>query len=240
MRIGKLLAAIFGSLILLTGAVMTTGGAIALAVTDGNGWVNAPAARIQTDTAAVVGADIYLDLGDAIDERTYVSFGDIPARIDVDSRNGKDVFVGIGAAEDVAAYVAGTAYARADFFEDDLELFTRGGDATLISPASQSFWVASATDGSLDWDLESGNWSVVIANADGSSGVDVAVTGSARIPFVEAIGIGLLVFGVMAIVGGAVMLYFGVRSDPQPRAGAPAQPTTPTPSETPGAPVIVS
>ncbi|HSF84764.1 MAG TPA: hypothetical protein VLG28_03770 [Acidimicrobiia bacterium] len=240
MRIGKLLAAIFGSLILLSGAAMTTGGAIALAVTDGNGWINAPTARVETDTAAVVGADIYLDLGDAIDEQTYVSFSDIPARIEVDSRNGKDVFIGVAAAEDVASYLRGTAHARADFFDDDIELFTSDGGTVLVSPAAQPFWVASATDGSLDWDLESGNWSVVIANADGSSGVDVAVTGSARIPFVEAIGIGLLVFGVMAIVGGAVMLYFGVRSDPRAQWATPAQPTPPAPSDTTNEPVIVS
>lgn len=214
MRIGKLLAAIFGSLILLVGAGMTTAGAVALAVTDADGWITPPTARVSTDTAAVVGGDINLELGEAIDDRTFVSVGDIPARIEVDSRNGKAIFIGIAPAEDVANYLAATSHVRAELFEDDVELFTATGSASLPVPEGESFWVASSADGSLDWDLTSGIWSVVIANADGSEGVDVAITASARIPFVEAIGIGLLVVGVLAIAGGAVMLYFGVRADP--------------------------
>lgn len=228
MRIGKLLAAIFGGLILLGGAALTTGGAIVMAVTDGDGWVTAPTARIDTATAAVVGANISVDLGDAIDERTFVDFGEIPARIEAESRNGKDIFIGIGAWEDVAAYVGGIAHVRADVFEDDVDLYTADGITALPSPADHDIWVVSTTGGELDWDLQSGTWSILVANADGSPGVDVAVTGSARIPFVEAIGIGMLVVGVLAIVGGAVMLYMGVRADPRQLAAAPApQPTPP-------------
>ncbi len=231
MRIGKLLAAIFGGLILLGGAAMTTGGAFALGVTDGDGWITAPTARVETETAAIVGTDISLELGDAIDNRTFVDFGSIPARIEVEGRNGKEVFIGIAPAEDVGGYVDGTAYVRAHVFEDDLDLTTTAGTASIAPPADESFWAASSTDGNLDWDLESGSWSVVVANADGSPGVDVRLTGSARIPFVEAIGIGLLVFGVLAIVGGATMLYLGVRSDPsQPRPQA--SPPSPTPAPT--------
>ena len=86
MRIGKLLAAIVGAVVLLAGAGMTTAGAIALGAADGDGWVSAPRTRLSTDTAALVGADIEVDLGEAIDERTFVSFDDIPTRIEIDSR----------------------------------------------------------------------------------------------------------------------------------------------------------
>ncbi len=238
MRLGKLLAAIFGSLILLAGAAMTTGGAIAMAVTDGDGWVHAPTACIETDTAAVVGSDISIDLGEAIDERTFVSFSEIPARIEVDSRNDQEIFVGIARTEDVEAYLAGGSYVRADFFSDDVSLSTTVGGSELGVPSDEDFWVASTTEGNLDWDLASGNWSVVVANADGSAGVDIAVTGAARIPFVEALAIGLLIVGVLSIVGGAIMLYFGVRTDPRRQIPvAPTRPNTPDSSPEP-APVV--
>ncbi len=239
MRIGKLLAAIFGGLILLGGTALTTGGAIVMAVTDGDGWVTAPTARIETETAAVVGANIDVDLGEAIDERTFVDFGNIPARIEAESRSGKDVFIGIAPHDDISAYVGGIAHVRADVFEDNVDLFTADGGGELPVPTEQTIWVSSSTDGRLDWDLESGTWSVVVANVDGSPGIDVAVTGSARIPFVEAIGIGMLVVGVLAIVGGAVMLYFGVRADPyRPVPGAAA--SSPVDSPAPQEPQIVS
>ncbi len=227
MRIGKLLAAVFGALVLLGGAGMTTAGAVALGVADGDGWVGAPEVHIGTDAAALVGADIDIDLGDAINDRTFVTFDDIPLRIDASSRNGKDVFVGIGSDADVDAYLAGGSYALVEFWHDDLEVTNHGGAGALAAPAEQTFWAASSTTGDLEWDVQSGQWSLVVMNADGSSGVDVSVDAAARIPFIEAFGIGLLVFGVMAIVGGAVLLYFGVRSDPTGRGKMPASPPPP-------------
>lgn len=242
MRIGKLLAAVFGALILLAGAGMTTGGAVALGVADGDGWVDAPAVHIGTDTAALVGADIDIDLGDAINDRTFVTFDDIPVRIEATSRNGKDVFVGIGSEADVDAYLAGGNYAVVDFWHDDLDVTDRGGEGSLPAPVNQGFWVASSATGDLDWDLQSGQWSLVVMNADGAEGVDVSVDAAARIPFLEAFGIGLLVFGVMAIIGGAVLLYFGVRSDPRGRDDERAAPTPPPApvDEEPNAPATVS
>ena len=245
MRIGKLLAAIFGALLLLAGAGMTTGGAIALGVSDGDGWVNAPSVRLDTDTAALVGADIDIELGEAIDDRTFVSFEEIPTLIDVDSRNDKEIFVGIARNDDVDEYLAGGTYAVVEFWDDDVEVVHRDGGATLAPPATQDFWVASSETGALEWDLEDGTWSIAVLNADGSERVDVRVDASARIPFIGAIGIGLLVFGVMAVIGGAVMLYFGVRSDPRGRAASPADAAPPTPPaapapEEPQEPVIVS
>ncbi len=207
---------------------MTTAGSIALGVSDADGWVTTPTPRITTDAAAIVGTNIDVDLGEAIDHETFIGFGEIPARIDIESRNGKDIFVGIGTETDVARYLAGTAHARVDIFDGDVDVTAFRGDALGGSPAERDIWVASSTTGHLDWDLTSGRWSIVVANADGSPGVDVAVTGAAKIPLIEAIGIGLLAFGVLAIVGGAILLYFGVRADPrrdrQVAAGSPSRP----------------
>ena len=61
------------------------------------------------------------------------------------------------------------------------------GDRSAGAPGAQRFWAASAQGGgtqALTWDVEDGDWSVVVMNADGSPGVDAGVSAgaSARLP----------------------------------------------------------
>ena len=44
----------------------------------------------------------------------------------------------------------------------------------------------------LDWDVEDGNWSVVVMNADGSAGVDAGVSAGANLPFLDDLGLWLV------------------------------------------------
>ena len=52
------------------------------------------------------------------------------------------------------------------------------GDARAPSPGTQDFWVASSTGSgprTLEWDPTDGSWTVVVMNADGRAGIDVAL-----------------------------------------------------------------
>jgi hypothetical protein len=212
MRIGKLISAVAGVLLLLAGLGMGVAGGLALALPDDDGWVTIGPARVRSDAAALVGTDIDIDLGDHIaDGRTVVTWDTIATRITVDDRNGKDVFIGIGPEDAVAGYLAGSAVAYADWHHDDIDLsgFVPGGPAS--DPAEETFWTASSTDGVLDWDVADGEWAVAVINADGSPGIDVAVTGAAEIPFLRAIGVGLLAGGLLFFGGGIWLTYLGVR-----------------------------
>jgi hypothetical protein len=224
MRIGKLISAFAGVLVIVAGLGMTVAGGLALALPDDDGWVELGPARVRSDAAALVGTDIDVDLGDRIAEgRTVVTWDAIATRITVDDRNGKDVFIGVGPEDAVDAYLAGSAVAYADWHDDDIDLsgFVPGGPAA--DPTAQTFWIASSTDGVLDWNVADGEWAVAVLNADGSHGIDVAVTGAADIPFLQAIGVGLLAGGLLFIGGGVWLMYLGVR-EARPR------PTThPTP-----------
>jgi hypothetical protein len=232
MRPAKLIAAVVGVLILLGSAAFVTAGAVTLAVTDGDGWIEAGPVRITSASTALVGDDIDVDLGDAVDERTWIGIGEVPARIDVATRNGKDVFVGIAPASTVDRYLAGIAHDRVDIFGNRAADLRRTGGATALEdPAAQEFWVESSTTGTLEWDITDGEWAVVVLNADGSPGVDVAVTGAARIPFARGIAAVLIVAGVLGLAGGATLTYFGVRRGPKPPA--------PVPPATPAEPVAV-
>lgn len=231
MRITKLLAAVIGFPMIIGSFALVVGGGIALAVPDDDGWVSAGPIRLQTDSAALVGDDLQIDFGETFaDGRTFVSWGEIPAEIEITSRNGKDVFVGIATRDDARAYLDGVAIDRLTSFDHDHEVEHVLGTYQAIPPADTDIWVASSIDGLLEWDLHSGEWAIVAVNADGSPGLDVGVTGSAKIPFLTALGVVLLVLGVAGITAGSMLTYYGVRRARDPRPATPAAPpATPDP-----------
>ena len=229
MRIGKLLAAIIGVPTVIVGLAMTFGGAVALAVPDDDGWVSAGPLHMRTEAVGFVGEGLHLDFdGHVGDGRTFIGWDVVPARVEVESRNGKEVFVGVARTADARDYLAGIAVDRVESLHGDTDLVHLGGATSVAPPSSQNFWVATDTSGAVEWSLVEGDWSVVVLNADGSSGVDVAVTGSARIPFLPIVGGGLIAFGVIGVIVGSLLTYFGVRSvtyrEPTPSAPTPTAP----------------
>jgi hypothetical protein len=90
----------------------------------------------------------------------------------------------------------------------------RPGSSAPGAPAGERFWAASATGAgtqSLSWPVESGDWAVVVMNADGSAGVRTDVSVGAKVPAVLWIGIGLLVVGIALGAGGGALLRSGLR-----------------------------
>src|SRR5215212_8598733 len=74
------------------------------------------------------------------------------------------------------------------------------GDRAPADPAGEDIWSASTSGTgtqSLEWDIEDGDWSAVVMNADGSPGVDVRASAGAGASFLQPLGLGLL--------GGAVV-----------------------------------
>lgn len=228
MRITKLLAAVIGVPMVIASIAMTVGGGIALAVPDDNGWVSAGPLRMRTEAVGFVGEDLHIDFGDhATDGRTFIGWEAIPARVDVDSRNGKEIFVGVASTADAQAYLEGIAVARVETLDDNPDLVDVPGASSVAPPETQDFWVATNAAGEVEWSLAEGDWSVVVLNSDGTSGVDVAVTGSARIPFLGVIGVVLIALGVIGTILGSLLTYFGVRTVRRPASSpdlAPPQP----------------
>jgi hypothetical protein len=226
MKVTKLVAALVGVPTVLGGLALTVLGGIALAVPDDDGWISAGPVRVSSPAVALVGEEIRIDLGNHVGNGgTFVGWDGIPARLDASSRNGKEIFIGVGADADVAAYLSGVSVARIESFHDDPDFEERSGAGTVSPPAEQDIWVASSVDGSLDWDVTDGEWAVVLLNSDGSSGMDVSVSGSARIPYLGVIGVGAIALGLILMTFGALLTYFGVRAvRPPPPAATPPQP----------------
>lgn len=118
----------------------------------------------------------------------------------------KPVFVGIARKADVEAYLRDSAHT----ILTDLDFETQTADARHTSgttvparPGDQDIWVASAEGAgtrTLTWDVEDGDWSVVVMNADGSLGVDANVGAGLSMPLVETLGIGLSAGGSVLVL----------------------------------------
>ena len=92
----------------------------------------------------------------------------------------------------------------------------------MSRPARRPTIWAASTQGSgsqtLDLGLEDGDWSVIVMNADGSPGVQVDVSAGAKVPYLTAIGWGLLGGGTGLLAVATLLVVLGVRG-PRNRSG---------------------
>ena len=158
--------------------------------------------------------DLFIDTDGAgwfLDRNRY---GEI--RLEVSS--GKPVFVGIARSRDVAAYLRGTQH---DLVRDvsyspfDADYRRVAGDERPPRPAAQGFWAASASGTgtqAVAWDVEDGDGSVVVMNADASRGVDADAKAGAELPFLASLGWGALIAGLVALVIAATLAIVGMRA----------------------------
>jgi hypothetical protein len=100
-----------------------------------------------------------------------------------------------------------------------LTLARQGGTATPPPPASQSFWVAKANGNhpTLTWTVTSGSYRVVVMNTGAAAPVAFAGGLDLTIPHSFAIGIGLLIGGIVLVLIAIVLIVLGARTRPQSR-----------------------
>ena len=212
-----------GAIVLVLAALVLAAAGAALwanSKSDG-GYVSTGKHRFDTPTHA-----IYTD--------SFKVSSDIPswlfgrARITASPAGGKPVFVGVALEKDVDAYL--TNVSRSEIQNLDYGPFTvdyaqRAGTASPVRPASRSIWAASASgtgEQQLTWRLRSGDWRVVLMNADGSSGVNADVKIGGRVTHPLAIGLGVLGGGLLLLGFGALLVYAGRGGREQPMVAATA------------------
>ena len=106
----------------------------------------------------------------------------------------------------------------------------RAGETEPTPPRNESFWVAQATTADadqLEWEVESGDWTVVLMNVDASRGVDLDATRHQGRLLLPA-AIALVVGGLVALGGGTWLIIAGSRG--LSRAAEVPAPTAPTPA----------
>jgi hypothetical protein len=119
-----------------------------------------------------------------------------------------------------------------DAADDPVYLHRQGGNAPGV-PSEQDFWEASSEgvdSQSVVWDVEPGRWTVLIMNADAAPDVSVDVSAGVRTPWLGIVAVAFLVGGILGLLTGAVLMFFGLRPRPaiQEEATAPIASDTPT------------
>ena len=219
-RIAAIIAS--GVVALLSLGFLATGGLLLWAdgKADEQGYHSTGTDRFSTPTSALATENLDLDLDGAESLLDEGVLGKV--RLKAESNDGKPVFVGIARTSDVSDYLRGSARALVtdvDYSPFHADYSTRGGDRSPGAPAKQRFWEATAQGGgqqTLTWDVEDGDWSVVVMNADGSPGVDAGISAGASIGWLDEAGWISLATGLVLLAGAGGLLYLGVR----PRRGS--------------------
>ncbi len=222
MTAGRVLLLVFGSLILLVGlAVFVAGGAVLglHLATEDEGFFTSGSLNFARDSRAIVSEDmdIVVTASDAPFDSGWP--GDLGTLRLAGSSNspGKDIFIGIGRANDVTAYLGGAAYdvvTELNIRPFEVEYRRNDGAATPAPPASQTFWDISAVGPgtqAIQWDVREGMWAIVVMNADASPGVDVSMRLGVRVPFIFPVSIGLLSAGFVLLLIGGLLVFLGAR-----------------------------
>ena len=161
---------------------------------------------------------------------------------------GPGIFAGIGPTADVARYLDGVSHDVIRDFElsPDRVLYRRvRGEAAPARPADQTFWAAQVTTtepDELTWEVESGDWTVVLMNADGSRGVDLDARLGIKIDWLLPALIGIMAVGLVLLAGGTTLIIFGSRGlarQPEPATAATAA-TWPAPAAPSTAPTAAA
>jgi hypothetical protein len=209
---GAAVLAIVATVLLAAGAISLWGDA----QRDDDGYISTDREHVSTTAYALASDDLDIH-GDAPD---WLFDGDDfgTVRLSAQSRDGKPVFVGVARTSDVERYLAGTAYTTVTDFDTSpfrAQYDDHAGGGTPVPPAERPIWDDSVQgDGNqrLDWDVKSGDWSVVVMNADGSRGVDTTVSAGVKLSFLQPLGWAAIGGAAVLLLAAGGLLYVGVRA----------------------------
>jgi hypothetical protein len=207
---GRTALTVAGAIVLVLGAIVLAAGVTALwqnGKSDG-GYISSGTHRFDTTSHAIVTENFKVD-------------SDVPrwliarTRITASSENGKPVFIGVARKRDVDAYLANVSRSQIRDLEYSpfaVSYTDRSGTATPARPAASPIWAASTSgtgDQQLTWRIRSGDWRVVLMNADGSPGVSAGVKVGGTINHVLAVALGVTGGGLLLVLLGVGVIYAG-------------------------------
>ena len=186
---------------------------------DDQGYLSTRTERFATNTYALTTDNLDIDHAGADWFVSRDRFGKI--RLSVDPNAGEPVFVGVARSGDVARYLSGAGHELVT----DLEYAPFSADYRRLegkrkpaAPADQGFWEASAHGSgrqTLTWDVDDGDWSIVVMNEDASRGVDVGVKAGAELGFLRGAGWSALISGLIVLSVAALLAVLGIRARPR-------------------------
>lgn len=220
MRPARVILLILGSLVALIGfGFVGAGASIGWATAtqrDDAGFFTTSNERFGTDSYAITSDSV--NLGDPGPDDWWADRELATVRITVDNTSSGALFLGIGPEADVEAYLAGVPHdeiTNVDFhpFSVDYRRENAAATSAPTSPNDETFWVAQAAGEAtqtITWNLEPGNWAIVVMNADASLGVSADIELGGQLDYLVPIAIGLAVGGLVMLAVGAALIIGGV------------------------------
>ncbi|NKQ51682.1 DUF4389 domain-containing protein [Amycolatopsis sp. K13G38] len=211
---GRVASVIVGAVLVLTAMGLLTGGGTLLwadrAQRDADGFVST-SRTLTSDGYAIASENLELTGTSANANWITGTVGDIRVRV-TSADPATPVFVGIAPTSAAMTYLAGTQYTT---LRDWAGAVTQNpGNRTLAAPQTAGIWVLQAggtgTQGFVA-PLQNGDWTVVIANANGAPGVNVRAEVGATLPSLGTIAYSVLAVGLVLLGGGVALIVVPVR-----------------------------
>ncbi len=226
---GKIIALIFGGLLLLVSfGILAGGGAIMWVqstMTTPEGFMMSGPFRLHTSSWALAVQNIDIGMDPNIMRGVWTpTMADIlTIKLTATSNDpSKDIFIGIAPADDAAAYLNGVSYDEIQSLSwqystsqgsiPTVTYVPHPGSAPTRPPSTVTFWTASAHGSgtqTIEWVPTSGTYWVVAMNADVLKDIDIDAQLGAKIPILSGIGDGLIVAGIVGLVAACLIIYYG-------------------------------
>jgi hypothetical protein len=206
---GRVIALVAGSVVLLGSVGLGLAGG-ALAFVDGTqrdheGYLMSGTTELSTGTYALLSTNVALE-SDVSSNLPHRLLGDVK----VTARGTTTpVFVGIARTADVNAYLRDVARATVTGIRGNPAYRVRGSAAPATPPTATDVWAVSSSGvgtQEIVWPAETGDWTLVVMNADGGRGVTAEVAAGATIPALDWLVPTLLVLAAVGLVGAIVLL----------------------------------
>ena len=222
----RVIAVIFGGLIALSGFGLLSGGLVLTSsqgmLTDSSGYINTRQVNLESPSYAIVQQNVNVNIDPGMMWR--MNNNDIVSlRITAKAFDpNEQIFIGIAPAQDAYAYLNTVYYdrlvntnwgwERSTGSQMQPTYQTHPGNPLPTPPSTTNIWTTQAKglgSQTLEWSPRSGDYWIVLMNADGSPAVDADVQIGAKITILSGIGIILSWCGLVTLLVGVLIIYFG-------------------------------
>jgi hypothetical protein len=208
---GRVITVVIGSVLAVISLGLLAGGGTLMWADQAlrqDGYVTTGTATYSTSGYALASERVDLGWGWLLTELV----GDVRLRVTA-TGPGTPVFVAIGSADRVSAYLSGTTYTTVTGVGPG-SLVVQHGTARPAPPRTAGIWVSQAAGAgtqALRWTAESGAWMAVAMNPDGSPGLAVRADAGVSAPLLFRLAVELIIGGILAGALSAALITVPVR-----------------------------
>jgi hypothetical protein len=215
---GRTIAVILAAPVALLAAALLAAGVAGVVIDqvgrNDQGFVMSTTEAHSTGTYALVSETVTTDVGGL---NWSGALDDLVGDVEVRAGGDQPLFVGIGSAGDIDAYLRGSSFEQLGDLTESSGTVVTGGTRPA-PPQAQDFWVAQSSgtgEQTLQWDVADGDWRAVVMTPDAAPGVSADVAVGAELPGLLPLSLALLGGGALLLAASGMALALAVRGNPR-------------------------